>query len=428
VPAADPFAAAYIRLGLQLDQLRPGILDTFFGPAELKARAEIEPLPAPARLAEAAAALRDRLPAEVAEPDRARWFDRQLAAVEALAIGLTPAPLAPSEELRRLLDANPVRLGSEELAAARAELDALLPGGGSLTERLADWDAAWTVSGDHLARLLPLILDRLRLAVGPLLPLPAAVSVAARAAARREWSGYASYDGGYHSRVEISTDLPRQLPEFVTTLAHETYPGHHLDYVIRERDLVEERERMEATLVLTGIPQAYLDEALAELGPDLVLGPEALSEIVGQAGASVHLGGDREEAARAIRIEAVRGRLRLAGGEAVRLLMEDGWPEASVAAWLIEEAVTAPDRATRRVEAIQDPGFRVAEFGYGAGWVLLEAWCGLDGPERRLDRFRRLLSEQLTPSSLEEEVAGARGVPAAEPADRPSSAPAPAAG
>ena len=44
VPIPDAVAHDYLLLGLRLDQHVPGLVDGYFGPAELKARADIEEL------------------------------------------------------------------------------------------------------------------------------------------------------------------------------------------------------------------------------------------------------------------------------------------------------------------------------------------------------------------------------------------------
>ncbi|MBF8290956.1 MAG: hypothetical protein HW391_1924, partial [Chloroflexi bacterium] len=68
VPAPDPVARDYLLLVLRLDQHRPGLVDAFFGPADLKATADMESLRPPGRLADDAVDLRERLPAEVHDP------------------------------------------------------------------------------------------------------------------------------------------------------------------------------------------------------------------------------------------------------------------------------------------------------------------------------------------------------------------------
>ena len=86
MPVPDAIARDYLLLALRLDQHVPGTVDGYFGPASLKAQADMEQLRSPARLAEDAAALRARLADEVPE-DAARrhWLDLQLVALETLA-------------------------------------------------------------------------------------------------------------------------------------------------------------------------------------------------------------------------------------------------------------------------------------------------------------------------------------------------------
>ena len=67
---------ATILLGLRLDQHIPGLVDGYFGPADLKARVDLEQLRPPARCATTRMALRQRLPAEVDDPARRVWRRR----------------------------------------------------------------------------------------------------------------------------------------------------------------------------------------------------------------------------------------------------------------------------------------------------------------------------------------------------------------
>ena len=94
VPAPDPVARDYLLLALRLDQHRPGLVDAYFGPADLKAAADMEALRSPARLAEDAAALLERLPGEVEDPGRRAWFRAQIGALEAQARAAAGEPNA----------------------------------------------------------------------------------------------------------------------------------------------------------------------------------------------------------------------------------------------------------------------------------------------------------------------------------------------
>jgi hypothetical protein len=74
VPVPDPVARDYLLLALRLDQHMSGIVDGYFGPANLKAQVDTEQLRPPAALADDASALLGRLRADVGEPDRRDWL------------------------------------------------------------------------------------------------------------------------------------------------------------------------------------------------------------------------------------------------------------------------------------------------------------------------------------------------------------------
>ncbi len=123
VPAPDAIARDYILLGLRLDQHIPGLVDGYFGPADLKAQVDLEQLRPAARLRDDAQALRDRLPAEVADPARRAWLDVQLVALGTQAAVLAGDELPYLDLVTRCFDHAPARRPDVvfEEAAARIE-------------------------------------------------------------------------------------------------------------------------------------------------------------------------------------------------------------------------------------------------------------------------------------------------------------------
>ena len=179
-------------------------------------------------------ALRARLDAEVPDARRRHWLDLQLVALETLAR---------------------VRAGEDDPVPR--------PGPALLRDapRAARPDA--TVRGEPPRRSTSCLpghgtpgraAGRRRTTPGPCRPIGSAAVVealvpryraraaslrrAARAASRcasslvrgQPWCGYNWYDGGYRSRVDFNLDLPIRLPNLVAVVAHETYPGHHLEH------------------------------------------------------------------------------------------------------------------------------------------------------------------------------------------------------
>jgi hypothetical protein len=440
VPAPDPIARAYVLLALRLDQHSPGLVDAYFGPRDLKAQVDMETLASPSRLAAEASALQARVSCDVDEPDRRRWLLRQLVALETHASRLTGAAIPYVVEVTRYLDAAPQRMAAATSAEVRRDLENLLPGPGSLAERLAGWDARFVVPPDRVRGVVDVLVPAIREASMARFPAPEGESIRVNLVTGHPWSGYNWYDGGLRSRVDLNLDLPIRPAALVDVLAHETYPGHHLEHAWKERHLVHDLGRVEATVLLLNAPECYVSEGLADLGASFTLDAGARAGVLRAACRAAGLPASDDDVTRQVAIQSNLRRLRGADGTAALMLHADGRPRDEVEAFLQEEALMSPERAAKRLEFITHPLSRAYVFCYAGGEALLRDWCrsaGASEADRAGDghpaggatpsnvgvaaaaamsgeparaRFLRLLTEQLTPSGIAAELAG---VPAA---------------
>ena len=63
-------------------------------------------------------------------------------------------------------------------------------------------------------------------------------------------------------------------------LAHETFPGHHLEHTSKEQRLVLEQGRYESSVQLINTPEAFISEGLAETGVRFVAGEARWQELL----------------------------------------------------------------------------------------------------------------------------------------------------
>ena len=406
VPAPDPIAEAYLLLGLRLDQRIPGIVDGYFGPAELKARVDMEQLPTPARLREDAHGLRERVALEVEDPARRDWLTDQLRAIEAHAAQLAGDPLPYVAFVHRAMGFAPPRHDDAEFRDALAEIDARLPGTGTVNDRLAAWDRSLVIAVDRLPAVVEWLVARYRERAADLFGLPAGEDLRVSLVTDQPWSGYNWYDGGRRSRVAINTDLPVRAPNLATTVAHETFPGHHLEHAWKEADLVDGLGRLEASLLLINTPECPISEGLADLGTSFASPLEEradlLVELFERAGLAVAADPvrARETAELAVAFTGPRERLGAIGGNAALLRHADGRSHDEVLAYLQEVGGYAPDLAAKRLDFIEHPLWRTYVFVYAEGEALLRRWMEAVPRPERVARFGRLLHEQVTPGRL----------------------------
>jgi hypothetical protein len=411
VPVPDPIARDYLLVALRLDHHLPGIVDGYFGPASLKAQTDMEQLRPPARLAEDAAALRERLAAEVSDDGaRRHWLDIQLVAIETLARTRAGEVIPYLEQVTRCFAFTPSRRPEDRFEAAATALDGLLAGPGSLADRLAADDARWTIPPDRLRSVVDALVPRFRAWAATHYPMPPGEDLRVSLVRNQPWSGYNWYDGGYRSRVDVNVDLPVRLPSFVGTVAHETYPGHHLEHARKEQVLVEELGHLEASMLVINAPECLISEGLANLGRELVAPVadrpgllEELAVVAGLPGA-----GDpsalREAAARQALIAIQREVLDEARLNAALMLHDEGRPRDEVLAYLVDVGRFAPEVAAKRLEFIEHPLWRLYIYVYFEGEQLLRRWLNLVPEADRPARFGRLLSEPHTPRSIQAEI------------------------
>jgi antitoxin (DNA-binding transcriptional repressor) of toxin-antitoxin stability system len=411
VPVPDAVARDYLLLALRLDQHLPGTVDGFYGPAALKAQVDMEQLRSAGRLAEDAVALRARLNAEVADDaPRRHWLDLQLVALETLARVRAGEEIPYLEQVERCFAITPTRRPDAEIEAAAASLDALLPGDGSLAERRAAEDGRWTVPPDRVRAVVDALVPRFRSWAARHFDIPPGDGLAVNLVHDQPWSGYNWYDGGSRSRVDFNLDLPVRLPQFVGVVAHETYPGHHLEHALKEAVLVEARGHGEAAALLINTPECLISEGLANLGRELVVPPAALADLLVELApvAGLPLAGDatalRDGAERQAAIRESREILDQARLNAALLLHADARPRDEVIDYLVTVGRFDAPTAAKRLEFIEHPLWRLYIYVYFEGERQLRDWLHLVPAADRPARFGRLLAEPHTPVSIQAEI------------------------
>ncbi len=410
VPAPDPIARDYLLLALRLDGRISGLVDGYFGPADLKALVDTEQPRPVARLVDDAVALLERLPAESSDPARQAWLAAQIVAFETHARVLAGEEFPYPELVARLFDRRPAWRDEAIFEAAAAELDRLVPGAGQLPDRLATWDEGLVVAAGRVGPVVEWLVARFRERAARLFGLPKGEALRVSTVRGQPWNAYNWHDGGLSSRVDINLDLPIRAADLARTVAHETYPGHHLEHATKEATLVERGGCLEASVLLINTPECLVSEGLAEAGVRFVVPPDEepglLAELFERAAVPAATSGPaaREAAGLASAIGRARRRLGEVAVNAALLRHAEGAGLDAVGAYLRRHALLTAERAAKRLEFIEHPLWRTYVFVYPEGEALVERWLDAVPAPERPARFGRLLREAITPASILAEI------------------------
>ena len=156
--------ARYLELGLRLGRHLDGLVDAYYGPAELAARVDAEPVLPIGQLRDDVARLIADLDGGAGDLDaaRRRWLRGQLVGLHAVARKLAGEDISYVEEVETCYCVTPTLVPEEELAAAHDTLAEVLPGTGDLRDRFVAWRESHAIGVGTLRAVIDSLADDFR--------------------------------------------------------------------------------------------------------------------------------------------------------------------------------------------------------------------------------------------------------------------------
>ncbi len=277
--ALNEIAADYLRLTLEIGTHEPGYIDAYYGPAELQKAAEAAPRDKAALLTAVRALMAQidlaarRVP-DPLERRRATFLRAQLRAAETRLQMMQGTRFAFADEAERLFGVRPRLKPLASYDPELAKIGALVPGDGALADRVEAYLDAFTIPKERLQKTFDAAIARCRGRSMAHIAMPEGESFRLEFVTGKSWSGYNYYQGGYHSLIQVNTDLPIRLSRALDLGCHEGYPGHHLLNMKLEEGLVKQRGWAEFSIYPLYSPQSLIAEGSANYGIDLAF-PES---------------------------------------------------------------------------------------------------------------------------------------------------------
>ena len=274
-PTLDALARDYLALQLAIGEKDPGYVDAYYGPGELETAAKAADaattLPQLQTRVAALDATLAAVPVEAGSPDadRVRYLRAMLASARVRLRMLRGETIPFQDEAEGLFGVRPELIDLATLDPVLARIDALVPGEGPLNERVNAFLDRFVIPADRMQVVMDTAVAECRRRTLPHIPLPASESFDMTLVTDKPWSGFNYYQGDYHSKIEINTDVPARIERAVDVGCHEAYPGHHVYSTLIERDRVNALGQIEYTLLPLYSPRAIVSEGSAEYGVKL---------------------------------------------------------------------------------------------------------------------------------------------------------------
>jgi hypothetical protein len=401
-------AESYVKLVLAVGQHDADYVDAYYGPPEWRTQAEAAKRPLPEIRGAAELLIADLAahpPAAGAEEAvrlRHQYLQRQLQSMAARIDLLSGRKMTFDEESKALYDAVAPTYDAAHFQAILDRLEKQVPGEGPLAARVEAFRQGFVIPRDRLDPVFKAAIDECRRRTLQHLALPPDESFVVEYVTGKSWSGYNWYKGGFHSLIQVNTDLPIFIDRAIDLACHEGYPGHHVYNTLLEKHLVRDRGWIEFTVYPLFSPQSLIAEGTANFGIDVAF-PGAERTAFERERLYPLAGIDPAKAARYAEVQRLLQGLSYAGNEAARSYLDGKISRQDAEAWLVRYALMAPERAAQRVRFIDQYRSYVINYNLGQDLVrrYIEAHGGTaDQPEARWREFTKLISSPRLPSGL----------------------------
>lgn len=382
-----------LRVNRHLTAESGGTLLIYTGPEEWKHQLDSEPAPYSAtQLIDECGRLRENLPVE---GQRAAYLEAQLIAMAAAIDLLDPSRAGKTdiiEQASRCLGVTVAWEPESLFESAHDRLDAALPrGSGTVAERLHRWQHSHALPAHHRDRLPDLVaraIDETCARTRQIISLPEDISIEVQLDSGPH-RGH--YGGGTRGTMYINNGMPFNLADLNYVVAHEGFPGHIAESMLKDIHLIHGADYPEHHVRFMMSPSFVISEGIG-LHAERILfaGDESQRWITDNVLVPLGIELDHSDFRE---IREARNILWGVWGNAA-LMAADKRSDTEITDYLTRWGLLTQEEADWAVGSVHSVSMAAYVLSYYHGWRILNPW--LDRPER----VRRLLTEAVLPSDI----------------------------
>ena len=281
------FGKDFLLLALRIDKHIKGYIDFYFGPEKLRQIVDHEPLIAPNTLLNDSNNLLNQSGAQGYNKERERYIEKLLIAMKTSIEILNGSEISIKDQFKKLYDVNLHPAKESELDNLKEEYEEAYSGHGSLEERMAKLRITRKVPESKVFKFFKKATDitekRTKELFIDLLPKNESVIINLvdnnNSSEKVKWNCYNWYMGNYISRIEVNPSYQMYWTAFLSFSSHETYPGHHTEFAIKEKRLYRELNQFEHSLLILHSPKLIISEGIANKALSVIFSDQMVAEI-----------------------------------------------------------------------------------------------------------------------------------------------------
>ena len=400
----DEVAREYLFIELSMGLHDSNHVDAYYGPEEFREAAQaaalsLDDVEGRARSLNVRLTALDGKDLQQANPERVAGLLARLRAL-LTRIAINRGEYLPfDEESQALFGATAPDRDIADYDEVLAKIDTLLPGEGTLSERVNAFRNQFSAPVEKVPALLEAAIAECRRRTVAHVQLPAQESFRLEYVSNKPWGAYNWYQGDAHSLIELNLDAGRRVSGFIDTGCHEGYPGHHFYNVLLEQNLVKDKGWLEFTLYPLFSPESLIAEGSANYGTRLAFPGDELTVFTREVLFPL-AGLDPEEVDRYEALQALSRELAFVGNEIARDYLDGRIDREQAIALKMKYELSTRERAERSVWFVET--YRSYVINYNLGEKLITEYIEKNATSEaeRWVRFVELLSSPPSPERL----------------------------
>ncbi|MFX1322106.1 MAG: hypothetical protein ACFFAQ_10730 [Promethearchaeota archaeon] len=393
----EEFGKNYLLLGLRIGKLIEGYIDAYFGPPELKYTVDKEKPQSPKELLHKCKTLQKELPNQGFIEERIRFLGKMLGAMETSLEILNGHEIPYLEKVNRLYNIKPELIDDSVFYNVAKELDSIYEGSGNLAERMDIIQKRRAIPEDKIEGTFRKACEIVRERTLRLFPglLPNEEEFTIRIVKNEPWGAYNWYLGNFKSKIDVNTDVPNAWTRVLLAAAHEGYPGHHTEHVVKEKLLYIEEHRFEHSIILIQTPECVIAEGIGNTGLDVLFSQREKVKI-GLEELCPYPEKEYSLNALVAENEATKDLRALTNNLAIHAHV-DGWSDDQLMKYGLDFGFIMKERLRQNLMFIRNPLWSTYVFNYFIGEMLIKKKFG-ERPSP--SDFKKLLTQPILPSDL----------------------------